>query len=168
MSQKQTVNEYQYKIAKSILKQLHDSVNPEYLGLVSSYGHPIISITSPDFGDNDSLASLAAGAYAATRQLAKLVSDAEFTMMFNEGEKLNVHIAQVSDTVLLIICFRQASELGMVRVLTHRALGALAEAMTRYENEICAIPGSADINDASESAMAQLTSIEGEDQHGSD
>lgn len=167
MSQKQTVNEYQYNIASSILRQLHDSINPDFLGLVSSYGHPIISFASPDFEDYDALASLAASAYAATRQLAQLVSGTDFTMMFNEGEKLNVHIAQVSDNVLLVCCFRRVAELGKVRVLTNRALGALSDAMTRYENNSPG-RGALRLDENAESVVAKLSSIEGEELYGSD
>jgi predicted regulator of Ras-like GTPase activity (Roadblock/LC7/MglB family) len=129
VSHKQTINERQHAAASSILNRLRNSINPDFLGLVSRDGHAIISFTNPGFTDIDSLASLAASAYAATRQLALLVSGADFTMMFNEGDKLNVHIAQVSDSVLLVVCFRRVAELGKVRVLTNRALEVLADSM---------------------------------------
>ncbi len=133
MSQNQTVNEYQFKIASRILERLREAIKPDYLGLVSTDGHSITALSTPGFTDTDAVASLAASSYAATRQLARLVSDSDLTMMFNEGDELNVHIAQVTDKMLLVVCFQHLADMGRVRLLTNRALGALVDAMSRYE-----------------------------------
>lgn len=135
MSQNQTVNELQFRQATKILEGLRESIQPDYLGLVSSDGHPIAVDSRPGFRDQEAIASLAASAYAATRQLARLVSKSDFTMMFNEGEALNVHISQVSDKVLLIVCFQRFTDIGKVRVLTNRALSALTRAMAAEEED---------------------------------
>ena len=127
------MNEYQFKIASSIMDKLHESICPEYLGLVSTDGHSIMAQSTPGFSDTDAVASLAASSFAATRQLARLVSDSDFTMMFNEGEELNVHIAQVSKNILLVVCFQHLADMGKIRILTNRALGALSDTMSRYD-----------------------------------
>lgn len=144
MNLKQTVNEYQYNMARDILLRLQAAISPDYLGLISTDGHSIIALPSPGFTDTDAVASLAAGSYAATRQLAQIVSDTEFTMMFHEGDQINVHIAQVSDRVLLVVCFKRATEIGKVRLLTNRALGALADALSRNQTEAQPLNGDKD------------------------
>lgn len=116
-------------LANEILDGLREAIQPDYLGLVSSDGHTISADSRTGFTDQESIASLAASAYGATRQLARLVSDSDFTMMFNEGDALNVHISQVTDKVLLVVCFRRLTDIGKVRVLTNRAVRALEKAM---------------------------------------
>lgn len=130
MTLKQTYSVTQINNAKNILDKLRTAVTPEYIGLISSEGHSIISEASPGFVDSEVLASLVAGSFAATRQMAKLVCDGEFTMMFHEGDRLIIHIAQISDKVLLVLCFRTVADIGKVRLITRRAIKALAYALT--------------------------------------
>lgn len=120
-------------MALEILEGLREAIRPDYLGLISSDGHPIVVDSRPGFTDQEAIASLAASAYAATRQLARMVSNSDFTMMFNEGEALNVHISQVTSRILLVVCFQRFTDIGKVRVLTNRALNALARTMAMEE-----------------------------------
>ncbi len=130
MSEKQTIDSDSYRAACRILEGVRRAVSPHYLGLVSSDGHPVSSLSEPGFEASDAMASLAAGAYAATRQLACLVGETRFTMMLHEGERLNVHIVQVSPNMLLVVCFGKAAELGKVRLLTCRAARSLSRVFT--------------------------------------
>ncbi|MHB1325076.1 MAG: hypothetical protein ACYDGS_05585 [Thermoleophilia bacterium] len=77
--------------------------------------------------DADALASLSASSFAATRQLAMMMEDPEFTVMFHEGSELNITIAQITHDILLVMCFRNSSEIGRVRLLTGRAVATLAK-----------------------------------------
>jgi predicted regulator of Ras-like GTPase activity (Roadblock/LC7/MglB family) len=102
-------------------------VAPQLLALVSSSGQPISVYSSLDAVDPDALSSLAAGSFAATRQMANLMTGSEFTLMFHEGTNLNVHISQVSDQVLLVVCFSKKSDIGVIRLISKRAASALNE-----------------------------------------
>jgi len=168
VSQKQTVNEYQFNIARNILQQLREAISPDYLGLISTDGHSIISLSFPGFIDTDAVASLAASSYAATRQLARLLSDSDFTMMFNEGEKLNVHIAQVSDNVLLVVCFRRVANIGKVRVLTNRAIGALADAISRFDAGQMTVRNKKQFTESAGVAVDRMLNAEGDRNDGTD
>ncbi|GBE57420.1 Roadblock/LC7 domain protein [bacterium BMS3Abin01] len=168
MSQKQTVNEYQFKMAQHILQQLREAISPDYLGLVSTNGHSILSLASPGFVDTDAVASLAASSYAATRQLARLLTDSDFTMMFNEGKRLNVHIAQVSDNVLLVVCFRRVASIGKVRVLTNRAIGALSDAITRYDDKQGPRRSDGRYTESAGAAVDRMLHAEGASEDGTD
>jgi predicted regulator of Ras-like GTPase activity (Roadblock/LC7/MglB family) len=168
VSQKHTVNKYQFSIADGILRHLEDAISPEYLGLVSTNGHSILSLSSPGFIDTDAVASLAASSYGATRQLARLLSESDFTMMFNEGKRFNVHIAQVSHDVLLVVCFRRVSDIGKIRMLTNRAIGALADVISRFEADHGDIGAGEGYAESAGAVVDRMLSTEGVDRDGTD
>jgi len=66
--------------------------------------------------DPQTIAVLAAGAFATTRELAKLIGEEEFTVMFHQGRRDNIHIAAVGKDALLVIIFENTTTIGMVRL----------------------------------------------------
>jgi len=66
--------------------------------------------------DVESMAVLAANSFASTRALAGLVGEEEFTMLFHQGKKDNIHISVVGDDNILIIIFENSTTIGMVRL----------------------------------------------------
>ena len=62
--------------------------------------------------DTLSLAALAASSFAATRQLAQVLSEREFTLLFHEGKESNLHVMQVTDQILLLITFGRETQVG--------------------------------------------------------
>src|SRR5215212_6884480 len=65
--------------------------------------------------DATSLASLTAGNVAATDGLAKLIGEKEFSILFHEGERDNIHISLVAQRVILVVIFDEKSSLELVR-----------------------------------------------------
>lgn len=128
MGENQTILSTQIEAATHVLQHLRNAISPEYLGLVSTAGQPISVISSTKLADSDAIASLAASSFAASRLLASMVEDSAHTVMLHEGAKINIHIAQVSPDVLLVVCFRRSSDIGRVRLITRRAVNSLAEA----------------------------------------
>jgi len=59
---------------------------------------------------------LTAGNIAATGGLAKLIGEREFSILFHEGERDNLHISIVGQRVILVVIFDQKSSLGLVRL----------------------------------------------------
>ena len=75
--------------------------------------------------DTTSLASLTAGNVAATDGLARLIGEKEFSILFHEGEKDNIHISIVAKRVILVVIFDERSSLGLVRLRVRRATAEL-------------------------------------------
>lgn len=128
MSTRQTVLKSQLDTARPVLERLGAAISPVFLGIVTTAGQPITVISSTHMADADALASLSASSFAATRQLAMMMEDPEFTIMLYEGSELNITIAQITQDILLVMCFRNSSEIGRVRLLTGRAVAALSKA----------------------------------------
>lgn len=129
MGKSHTINKSQINAANQVLERLRRALAPEFIGLISTDGHPITVISSDRTADADSLASLAASSFAATKQLAQVMDDPDFTLMFHEGSHLNIHISQITDDALLVICFHKATQLGKVRLIARRSLEMLAAAL---------------------------------------
>ena len=73
------------------------------------------------------------------RDSAKLIGEKEFSILFHEGEKDNIHISIVASRVILVVIFDERSSLGLVRLRVKRASAELAEVfaglLTKMEQE---------------------------------
>ncbi len=85
--------------------------------------------------DTVSLSALAAGAFSSTAAMARLLGEPEFTVLFHQGIKENIHVAAVDDQAILLAVFDHRTTVGMVRLFAKEAAAAigtvLAEARTR-------------------------------------
>jgi predicted regulator of Ras-like GTPase activity (Roadblock/LC7/MglB family) len=149
-----------------VLEKLRRVLAPEFLGLVTTSGLPLSITVSPDSLDIDAFASLTASSFAATSQLARIMDETAFNVMFQEGNHLNVHIAQVSGDVLLVVCFQKSTQIGKVRLITSHAVGPLALALKSSGPESEDTSGKNSLADIDE-VLNELFSIEG-DGSGSD
>src|SRR5512143_147262 len=114
------------------LQKLHQQANAKVVFLVDKNGQLIASAGETHDIDTTSLASLTAGNIAATGGIARLLGEREFTILFHEGEKDNIHISLIGQRVILVVIFDQRSSLGLVRLRVKKA----AEALTRIFEEI--------------------------------
>jgi len=127
LGEDQTILSSQIVAATHILRRLNDTIEPEFLGLISTVGQPVSVISSTKLADSDTIASLAANSFAASRQLAGMVEDSAKAVMLQEGTRLNIQIAQVTSGILLVVCFRRSSDIGRVRLITSRTVVSLAK-----------------------------------------
>jgi len=90
--------------------------------------------------DTTSLASLAAGNIAATGGLANLIGEKEFSILFHEGERDNMHLSVVAERLILVVVFDRRSSVGLVRLrvrqATTRFAAVMATALAASEEEL--------------------------------
>jgi len=67
--------------------------------------------------------ALVAGAFASTREIARMLGEQEFKTMFQQGAKLNLFILQLETHDFLTVVFDENSTLGIVK-LKSQQLGA--------------------------------------------
>jgi len=114
------------------LKRLFQQANAKVVFLVDKNGQLIASAGETQEIDTTSLASLTAGNIAATGGIARLLGEKEFTILFHEGEKDNIHISLIGQRVILVVIFDKRSSLGLVRLRVKKA----TEALVRIFSEI--------------------------------
>jgi len=109
-----------------VIDKLLREANAKVIFLVDKNGQLIAACGATEHLDTTSLASLTAGNIAATGGLAKLIGEKEFSILFHEGEKDNIHLSIVAQRVILVVIFDQRSSLGLVRLRVKRASDELA------------------------------------------
>lgn len=113
--------EEEFKQINVVIDRLLKEANAKVVFVVDKDGQLIASSGDTGEIDTTSLASLTAGNIAATGGLAKLIGEREFSILFHEGERDNLHISIVAQRVILVVIFDQRSSLGLVRLRVKKA-----------------------------------------------
>jgi predicted regulator of Ras-like GTPase activity (Roadblock/LC7/MglB family) len=95
--------------------------------LVDKNGHLIARQGFTQSLDTTALAALLAGSFASTREIARLVGEPEFSVLFHQGKKDHIHISLVNDATILAVIFDDRTTIGMVRLYSREASDKLNE-----------------------------------------
>jgi predicted regulator of Ras-like GTPase activity (Roadblock/LC7/MglB family) len=109
------------------LRKLYQQSNAKVLFLIDKNGQLIASAGDTHDIDTTALASLTAGNIAATGGMARLLGEKEFTVLFHEGDRDNIHISLVGHRVILVVIFDQRSSLGLVRLRVKKSTEMLTK-----------------------------------------
>jgi len=118
------------------LRKLYELSNAKLVFLVDKNGQLISSVGETHNVDTTALASLTAGNIAAAGAIAKLLRQKEFSILFHEGEKENIHISLVADRFILVVVFDQRSSLGLVRLRSKKSTQALEGVFSEIESKV--------------------------------
>jgi len=136
--------EEEFNQIKQIISKLRVDANAKVVFLVDKNGQQIAAKGDLEKVDATSLASLTAGNVAATDGLARLIGEKEFSILFHEGERDNIHISIVGQRLILVVIFDERSSLGLVRLRVRKAAADLEEILNQMASKA-----------ASEGAVAQ-------------
>jgi predicted regulator of Ras-like GTPase activity (Roadblock/LC7/MglB family) len=123
--------EQEYDLIVQVLERLVREANAKVVFLVDKNGQLIAHAGQVENLDTTSLASLTAGNIAATSGLAKLIGEKEFSILFHEGERDNLHISVVGQRVILVVIFDRRATLGLVRLRVKKASEELEQVLDR-------------------------------------
>ncbi len=121
----------EFKQINAVIEKLLREANSKVIFLVDKNGQLISGVGDIEQFDTTSLASLTAGNIAATGGMAKLIGEKEFSILFHEGEKDNLHISIVGGRVILVVLFDNRSSLGLVRLRVKKASDELTTIFNR-------------------------------------
>jgi predicted regulator of Ras-like GTPase activity (Roadblock/LC7/MglB family) len=144
--------EEEFERITQLLNRLRIDASAKIVFLVDKNGQQIAGAGEIDQVDTTSLASLTAGNVAATDGLAKLIGEKEFSILFHEGRKDNIHISIVGQRLILVVIFDERSSLGLVRLRVRKASGDIE----RVLGDIEAKAQEVGVEDA-ESPFAEIT-----------
>ena len=125
--------EEEFQLIKQLLESLRMDASAKIVFLVDKNGQQIADAGEVNLVDTTSLASLTAGNVAATDGLAKLIGEKEFSILFHEGRKDNIHISIVAGRVILVVIFDERSSLGLVRLRVRKASGDVERILSEME-----------------------------------
>ena len=112
---------------EKILDQFLQSSNSKCALLVDKDGHLVTKFGEASTYDMDTISALVAGSFAATKQMAKLLGEEEFSIMFHQGKKDNIQLSLVGERTILAVIFDDKTTLGMVRLYASQVSSKLSE-----------------------------------------
>ena len=99
-----------------ILSDCLDASQAKCALLIDKEGHLVTKKGFTKSIDTTSLAALIAGSFASTRQMAKMLGESEFSVLFHQGKNENIHLSLISERAILVIIFDDRTTIGMVRL----------------------------------------------------
>ncbi|NUN49252.1 MAG: roadblock/LC7 domain-containing protein [Candidatus Brocadiae bacterium] len=87
--------------------------------LIDKDGHLVTKQGGSSSYDTDTIAALVAGSFAATKEMARILGEEEFSVLFHQGKKDNIHLTLVGNRTLLAIIFDDKTTVGMVRLYSN-------------------------------------------------
>lgn len=79
------------------------------------------------------MAALVAGMFSATREVARLVGERQFSILLQQGETRHIHISLIHDSKMMVIIFEDYQRIGLVRHEARKAAEALGKSMKMPE-----------------------------------
>lgn len=79
-------------------------------------GQLVATIGQPLSFDPMVFATLSAADFSANDQLARLIGETDFTMLFHQGEKESMYVADVARRLILVTLFDNRTPIGLVRL----------------------------------------------------
>lgn len=101
---------------EKLLEEFLKLSNAKCIFLIDKEGHLITQKGSTQTINPQSLSALVAGAFAATKELARLLGETEFAVMFHQGKKDHIHISLIGDRAISAIVFDEKTTVGMVNL----------------------------------------------------
>jgi predicted regulator of Ras-like GTPase activity (Roadblock/LC7/MglB family) len=90
-------------------------------------GNVLANTRGPEGFGLDTLSALAAGSYAATRELARQLGESEFQSVYHHGENTSIYIQGVASACLLTVIFdNQTTTVGLVKLYSGKLLQQMA------------------------------------------
>ena len=106
------------------------NANAQCALLVDKDGHLVTKEGETSTYDMDTISALVAGSFAATKQMAKLLGEEEFSLMFHQGKKDNIQLSLVGERTILAVIFDDRTTLGMVRLYSSQVSSKLGQVFT--------------------------------------
>lgn len=119
------------KLEEIVSEELLDS-GAELVVIADLSGNMILRCGSLEMDDIFSLAALSAANFAATAEIAKLIGEDDFTLMFHKGGKRNIHFSRLGQDYLVITLFNDNVSLGLIRL---KLVGAIQQLIDIFHGE---------------------------------
>jgi predicted regulator of Ras-like GTPase activity (Roadblock/LC7/MglB family) len=73
-----------------------------------------------------SLSALTAANFGATAEIAKILGEKEFTLLFHKGRSENVYFSAIGEHVIMVTLFDDNTSLGVIRYQIDKIIGELS------------------------------------------
>lgn len=88
-------------------------------------GNIIDHVTKMEGRQDETIAALAAGSFAATGELAKLLGEPTFHYIFHRGQGASIYMQNLGHRFLILVIFGATTTLGMVKLYVEKSAQSL-------------------------------------------
>ena len=93
--------------------------------IVDRTGQLVATVGEAPVFDPTAFASLTAADFSANDQLARMLGEPEFGVLFHQGERESMYLADIARRVILVVLFDNRTTLGLVKLRVKPAVGEL-------------------------------------------
>lgn len=122
------------KLESIVGKELLDA-GADHVIIVDFSGNLIMQMGSLEMNDIFSLCALSAANFAATAEIAKLIGEEDFTLLFHKGDTRNIHFSRLGKEYIIITLFNENVSLGLIRLKLNNAIEQLATVFEGLEGK---------------------------------
>jgi predicted regulator of Ras-like GTPase activity (Roadblock/LC7/MglB family) len=135
-------HEDDFRQIQTILSDFLGESNARTALIVDRTGQMVATVgVSPAF-DQTAFASLTAADFSANDQLARMLGEPEFGVLFHQGERESMYLADVARRVILVVLFDNRTTLGLVKLRVKSAVTRLGQVFTdMFNREGTSAPG---------------------------
>ena len=127
----------EYSLGQEELDVIEEVLQEDLIGLgvncvflIDMAGNVIANLDNGQMEhDIYSLAALAAGNFGAVSEMAKIIGEDEFSLLFHKGEKESIHFSKVMADFLLVTIFGKETSLGFLRLKVAGAVGKIRKTL---------------------------------------
>ena len=101
--------------------------------LVTKEGVSIDEAGDTSYLNTTAMAALVAGMFSATREVARLVGEHQFSILLQQGETRHIHISLIQDSKMMLIIFEDYQRIGLVRHEARKAAELISRALERAD-----------------------------------
>lgn len=87
-----------------------------------------------------SLSALTAANFGATAEIAKILGEEEFTLLFHKGKNENVYFTAIGEHVIMVTLFDDKTSLGLIRLRINQIVNELSSVLVSIFEEKKEIP----------------------------
>ena len=120
---------------KAILNRLIVSCGAMTALLISKEGHSMAEAGDVSYLNTKAMAALVAGMFSATREVARMVGEQQFSILLQQGEKRHIHISLITDSCMMIVIFEDYQKVGLIRHAARKSGKTLQEYLNQQEEK---------------------------------
>jgi predicted regulator of Ras-like GTPase activity (Roadblock/LC7/MglB family) len=95
--------------------------------LITKQGTVMASAGETDYLNATAVAALVAGMFTATREVARLVGENQFSILLQQGEMRHIHISLVAGDSMMVVVFEDHNRIGLIRHCARKAADRIGE-----------------------------------------
>ncbi len=103
--------------------------------LITKEGVSFAEAGDTSYLNTTAMAALVAGMFSATREVARLVGEDQFSILLQQGENRHIHISLIQDSGMMVVIFEGYERIGRVRHEARKTGEELSKMITDKEEK---------------------------------